>query len=169
MDRDRRTHNAGMTTQIRLVEITDANRDAAIAVRVRPDQERFVASVEKSFQHAAEQPEGNPWYRAVYAGDEPVGFVMLSWDVTPQPGIRGPYFLWRLLIDAKAQGRGYGTAILNEVVALLRADGVTELLTSCVPGEGSPQPFYLGFGFVPTGEVDEDGELILRLDLTARP
>ena len=154
-----------MTAQIRLVEVTDANRDEVIAVRVRPDQEQFVASVERSFQDAERQPEGKPWYRAVYSGDEPVGFVMLSWDVTPQPGIIGPYYLWRLLIGTEHQGRGYGTAILDEVVTLLRAEGAKELLTSCVPGEGTPQPFYLGYGFVPTGEVDEDGEIILRLDL----
>ncbi|WP_188136091.1 GNAT family N-acetyltransferase [Lentzea indica] len=158
-----------MSSQIRLVEVTDANRDAVIAVRVHPAQERFVASVEKSFQHAEESPDANPWFRAVYDGDGPVGFVMLSWNVTPQPDIRGPYFLWRLLVDAKLQGRGYGSAILNEVVALLRAEGATELLTSYVPGEGSPEPFYRGYGFLPTGEVDEDGEIILKLDLSARP
>ncbi|WP_434442321.1 GNAT family N-acetyltransferase [Lentzea sp. E54] len=158
-----------MTAQIRLVEITDANRDAVTAVRVHPAQDRFVASVEMSFRHARENPGANPWFRAVYDGDVPVGFVMLSWNVTPGPGIRGPYFLWRLLVDAKQQGRGYGRAILNEIVALLRAEGATELLTSCVPGEGTPEPFYRGFGFVPTGEIDEDGEIILRLDLGARP
>jgi diamine N-acetyltransferase len=158
-----------MTAQIQLVEVTDANRDAVIAVRVRPDQEQFVASVETSFQHAKEYPEAKPWFRAVYDSDEPVGFVMLSWDVTPQPGIRGPYFLWRLLVGAEHQGRGYGTAILDEVVRLIRADGATELLTSYVPKDGSPGPFYLGYGFVPTGEVDEDGEIILSLDLSSRP
>ncbi len=157
-----------MTNRIRLVEVTDANRAAVTAVRVHPAQERFVASVERSFQDAEEHPEGNPWYRAVYAGDVPVGFVMLSWDVTPAPGLLGPYYLWRLLIGAEHQGRGYGTAILDEVVALLRADGVTELLTSCVPGEGTPEPFYRGYGFVPTGAV-EDGEVVLRLDLSSRP
>ncbi|SDP98307.1 GNAT family N-acetyltransferase [Lentzea jiangxiensis] len=154
-----------MSAQIRLVEITDANRDAVVAVRVHPAQERFVASVEKSFRDAEDNPDANPWFRAVYDGEEPVGFVMLSWDVTPGPGLVGPYFLWRLLVGAGHQGRGYGTAILREVVALLRAEGVPELLTSCVPGEGSPEPFYRGFGFVPTGETDEDGEVILRLDL----
>ncbi|WP_198680985.1 GNAT family N-acetyltransferase [Lentzea terrae] len=158
-----------MTAQIQLVEVTDANRDAVIAVRVRPDQEQFVASVETSFRHAKEQPEGHPWFRAVYDGDEPVGFVMLSWDVTPQPGIRGPYFLWRLLVGAEHQGRGYGKAILDEVVALIRAEGARELLTSYVPKDGSPEPFYRGYGFVPTGEVDEDGEIILSLDLSSRP
>jgi diamine N-acetyltransferase len=158
-----------MTAQVRLVEVTDANRDAVIAVRVHPAQERFVASVETSFRHAREHPEANPWFRAVYDGDEPVGFVMLSWNVTPQPGIRGPYFLWRLLVDANRQGRGYGTAILDEVVALIRAEGAEELLTSCVPEEGTPEPFYRRYGFEPTGEVDEDGETILKLDLSSRP
>ncbi|MGW6937299.1 GNAT family N-acetyltransferase [Lentzea sp. NPDC054927] len=158
-----------MTAQIRLVEVTDANRAAVIAVRVRPDQEQFVASVEKSFEHAAQHPSANPWFRAVYDGEDAVGFVMLSWNVTPQPGIRGPYFLWRLLVGADVQGRGYGTAILNEVVELVRAAGAAELLTSCVPGEGSPEPFYRAFGFEPTGEIDEDGETVLALDLSTRP
>jgi diamine N-acetyltransferase len=158
-----------MADRIELVEVTDANRDAVIAVRVRPDQEKFVASVERSFQDAEQYPDAKPWYRAVCAGGEPVGFVMLSWNLVPKPGFRGPYFLWRLLIGAEHQGRGYGTAILDEVVTLLRADGAVELLTSCVPGDGSPEPFYRGYGFVPTGEVDEDGEVILKLDLSSRP
>ncbi|ANZ43077.1 GNAT family N-acetyltransferase [Lentzea guizhouensis] len=153
---------------MRLVEVTDANRAAVTAVRVHPAQERFVASVEKSFLDAEQEPEGNPWYRAVYAADVPVGFVMLSWNVTPGPGLLGPFYLWRLLIGAEHQRHGYGTAILDEVVALLRAEGATELLTSYVPGEGTPGPFYLGYGFVPTGEV-EDGEVVLRLDLSSRP
>ena len=38
---------------------------------------------------------------------------------------------------------------------------------SAVPGDGSPIPFYTRLGFVPTGEV-EDGEDVLRLDLTAQ-
>ncbi|GHH31764.1 GNAT family N-acetyltransferase [Lentzea cavernae] len=158
-----------MSAQIRLAEITDANRDAVVAVRVHPAQERFVASVEKSFQDARANPEANPWFRAVCDGDVPVGFVMLSWNVTPQPGIAGPYFLWRLLVGAEHQGRGYGRAVLDEVVTLLRAEGASELLTSCVPGEGSPEPFYRRYGFVPTGETDEDGEIILRLELASQP
>lgn len=152
------------SAQIRFVEITDANRDDVIAVRVHPAQQQFVASVEKSFLDAEKYADANPWFRAVYAGDEPVGFVMLSWNVTPAPGVLGPYFLWRLLVGAEHQGRGYGTAILDEVVALLRAEGAAELLTSYVPGEGSPGPFYLGYGFVPTGEIEED-EIVIRLPL----
>jgi diamine N-acetyltransferase len=155
-----------MTTEsVHLREITDENRDAVRALRVRPDQERFVASVARSFEHAATTPQAEPWYRAVYSGDEPVGFVMLSWNVPPgRPGILGPYFLWRLLIDEHHQGRGFGRATVGLIVDLIRADGATELLTSHVPGEGGPLPFYQRLGFQLTGAI-EDGEPVLRLDL----
>jgi diamine N-acetyltransferase len=39
------------------------------------------------------------------------------------------------------------------------------LLTSCVPAEDGPEPFYRRIGFAPTGEVDENGEIILALRL----
>ncbi|HEX7474171.1 MAG TPA: GNAT family N-acetyltransferase [Candidatus Limnocylindrales bacterium] len=155
------------TPAVTLREIRDENRDAIQALRVRSDQELFVASVAKSFEDAATTPEGKPWYRAIYAGDEPVGFVMLSWDVTPAPGIIGPWFLWRLLIDERHQRRGYGRAALARVVDLIRASGATELFTSYQPGDGEPWPFYRGLGFTPTGEVEE-GEIVLRLDLSVR-
>jgi len=152
-------------TAVRLVEITDGNRAAVCALRVRPGQERFVAPVTRSLEQAATTPEGEPWYRAVYAGDELVGFVMLSWNVPPgRAGVLGPYFLWRLLIDGQHQGRGFGRAVLDEVVVLVRADGGTELLTSHQPDEDGPGPFYRKYGFRPTGEVD-DGETVLRLTL----
>jgi diamine N-acetyltransferase len=159
----------GMTTPpVSLRAITDENRDAVRAMRVGPGQDRFVSSVSKSLEDAATTPEGNPWYRAIYAGDVPVGFVMLSWEVPPgRPGIIGPWFLWRLLIDEHHQRRGFGRETLTQVVHLIRANGATELLTSYRPGDGGPWPFYQRMGFAPTGEID-DGEVVLRLDLSGR-
>jgi GNAT superfamily N-acetyltransferase len=151
---------------VHLREITDDNREAVRALRVRGRQKRFVASVSCSLRDAAETPKARPWYRAVYCGDEPVGFVMLSWKARRGP-YRGRYFLWRLLIDKRYQGRGIGRAVLTQIVDLVRADGGTELLTSYQPGKGEPWPFYQRFGFQPTGEVD-DGEVVLRLPLPAR-
>jgi diamine N-acetyltransferase len=153
---------------VHLREITDDNRDAVCALRVRRDQKRFVSSVASSLDDAAEEPEANPWYRAVYSGDEPVGFVMLSWNVPPgRPGVIGRYFLWRLLIDKRHQRRGVGREVLTQITDLVRADGGTELFTSYEPGDGEPWPFYQRFGFEPTGEID-DGEIVLRLTLSGR-
>lgn len=148
---------------IDLVEITDDNSPSVIALRLAPGQERFVTSVADSLEEATRNPHGNPWFRAVYAGGQPVGFVMLSWDVEPQPpDINGPWFLWKLLIDLGHQGKGYGREVVEQIVEMVRDQGGTELLTSHVPGEGGPAGFYAKLGFVPTGELDPDGELILR-------
>jgi GNAT superfamily N-acetyltransferase len=152
---------------VSLREITDENRDAVVALRLAPGQERFVSTVADSLDEARETPEGKPWYRAVYAGERPVGFVMLSWDVTPDPPrIIGPWFLWKLLVDEQHQRRGIGRATVGLVADLVRDSGATTLHVSYVPGEGGPERFYRGLGFRDTGEEDEDGEVILALDLT---
>jgi GNAT superfamily N-acetyltransferase len=148
---------------ISLREITDDNAESVLALRTTPDQERFVSSVTDSMAEAAEYPQANPWFRAVYADGQPVGFVMLSWDVEPQPPeILGPWFLWKLLIDSRHQRMGYGEEVVRQILDLVRDQGATELLTSCVPGDGGPAGFYARLGFVPTGELDPAGEVILR-------
>lgn len=153
--------------------VSGSDREAALALRVAPAQEQFVAGVEKSLAEAIEYPEACARYWAAYDGDVPVGFVMLS-DNVPQetldadPTLVGPYFLWRLLIDERYQRRGYGTAALDALVSYVRGrPNADALLTSAGQGEGSPQPFYERYGFVPTGEIHED-EVVLRLDLTGR-
>ena len=150
--------------QLMLRDIVDENRDAILALHVRPDQRRFVGSVKDALDDAADYPQANPWFRGVYAGSEPVGFVMLSWNCVPQPPvIIGPWFLWKLLIDQRFQGRGYGSQVVSLIAQLIRAEGATELLTSYVPEDGGPAGFYLQLGFVDTGEQDVVREPILRL------
>ena len=153
---------------VSLREITDENRHAVLAVGVAPAQERFVGTVAGALLDAQENPEGKPWYRGIYADGQPVGFVMLSWNVTPEPPrIIGPWFLWKLLVDERHQGRGYGREAVRLVADIVRGNGATELLTSCVPGDDGPEPFYRHIGFSPTGERDENGEIVLALDLGA--
>ena len=151
---------------ITLREITEANLQSVLELRTTPEQERFVSPVANSIAEAAVYQRANPWYRAVYADEQPVGFVMVSWNVEPQPPhINGPWFLWKLLMDSRYQRLGYGQEVVRQVVGLIRAHGATELLTSYVPGKGGPAGFYARLGFVPTGDVDPDGEILLRLDL----
>jgi GNAT superfamily N-acetyltransferase len=153
---------------VTLREITPDIESDVLALRVSPAQEQFVDGVARSLVDAATHPEGHPWIRAVVADGVPVGFVMVSWDVVPVPDeLWGPYYLWRLLIDERHQGHGHGTAAVGLVSDAVRDAGGDTLVTSCGQGEGSPQPFYEGLGFVPTGEVDSHGEVHLALDLTA--
>ena len=126
---------------VTLREITSANEADVRALRVAPDQERFVSSVADSLDEAEATPEARPWFRAIYAGQRPVGFVMLSYDMPPgDPEQPFRYFLWRLLIDAGHQGYGYGRAAMSIVIDQLRGrPGADELVTSVHPGPGSPR------------------------------
>jgi diamine N-acetyltransferase len=67
--------------------------------------------------------------------------------------------------DVQHQRRGYGREAVGLVTEIVRANGATELLTSYLPGGGEPEPFYRRIGFRPTGEMDENGEIILALKL----
>lgn len=151
---------------VRLVPLDPDNVDDYAALRTHHSQEQFVAPMARSFQHALfpEVVNGMPavprlW--GVEADGEPVAFVMIA-DVTP---VFPEPFLWRLLVDRRHQRRGIGRRVLGLVCDLLRAEGRQALLVSWHPGPGSPEPFYLRYGFEPTGgRVDED-ELEARLPL----
>ncbi len=152
--------------KVTIREITEANFEAVLAVAVAPEQLRFVGTVADALRDAEEIPEAKPWYRAVYADDEPVGFVMLSWNVTPDPPrIIGPWFLWKLIVDEQHQGEGFGREAVRLVAEVVSANGAERLFTSCVPGDHGPESFWRHMGFAPTGDYDENGEPILVLDL----
>ncbi|MFI5099966.1 MAG: GNAT family N-acetyltransferase, partial [Actinomycetes bacterium] len=94
--------------------------------------------------------------------------VMISDGITVvNPDYLGPYFLWRLLVDRRHQGQGYGSAALRLVVEhVCTRPEARVLVTSAVPGPGSPVGFYVGQGFRLTGAVHQ-GEVVLELDLPA--
>lgn len=137
---------------VTLREVTDDNLEAVIALNVAPHQEEMVAPNLKSLAEAAVAEE--VMFRAVYADEEPVGFLMLS-ERRSVPR----YYLWRFMIDAAHQGKGYGREAMNLLLEYVRQlPDATELYLSYVPGEGSPGPFYAKLGFVDTGRV-QDGEV----------
>jgi len=142
---------------VTLREITRDTVREIMRLDVAEHQKGFVAPNSVSIAQAHFEPKA--WFRAVYSGEEPVGFVMVSED--PE----GPeYFLWRLMIADRHQGNGYGRRAMEMVVQRVRTlPGATRLVTSYVPGDGSPGGFYHCFGFVDTGEEDH-GELVTVLE-----
>jgi len=144
--------------EVTLREVTAETVREICRLQVRPEQRGFVAENAVSIAQAHFEPRA--WFRAVYADEEPVGFVMLYEDAEKQE-----YFLWRFMIAGGCQGKGYGRRALDLVVEHVRGlPGATELRSSYVPGEHGPRDFYLRYGFVETGEVDE-GERVIRLAL----
>ena len=152
--------------------VTEADRAAVMRLRRGPGQERHLGSMASHFEDALADASACPRMWSAHDGDLLVGFVMISDGIPAErlaaDDLVGPYFLWRLLIDAQHQGRGYGAAAIDAVVAYLHSrPGADVLWTSCKAGPASPQPFYVHYGFVRTGEV-KWGEDLLRLDLADR-
>jgi diamine N-acetyltransferase len=152
--------------------VTEDDVEAVMGIRRGPGKENYIGSMISHFEDAISYAQACPRMWSVHDGEQLVGFVMIS-DNIPQAvidsddDIVGPYFLWRLVIHEPFQRRGYGRATIDAVVAYLRTrPGADALYTSSVPGDGSPMPFYLGYGFVKIDRV-ADGEEVLRLDLSS--
>ena len=153
--------------EVTLREITADTVRNVLRLAVAPGQERFVAPNAVSLAQALFSPEA--WYRAAYRGEELVGFVMLSDEARKQPPKEKPEIgLWRLMVDQRYQGQGIGKDIVRLVAGHARSRGHDKLFTSYVAGPDGPEKFYLGLGFVPTGEVDH-GETVAALQLGPGP
>jgi diamine N-acetyltransferase len=147
---------------VTLQPITSANFRACLRLELPPDQARHVASNVYSLAEAYVEQTWQP--RAVYAGDELVGFAMYGQEDTT-----GRWWIIRLMIAAAQQGRGYGRAALNAMVAEIVANhNPHEIVISTGPDNDRALMLYRSFGFRDTGEIDE-GELVLVLDLNDLP
>lgn len=159
------TRPRGEPETVRLVPVTQANKEAVLALRTHHSQEAFVAPTLRSFADAlvpdvvAGAPL-RPWLRALEADGLTVGMVMLA---EPGPEHPEPY-LWRLLVDRLHQRRGVGARALGLVARQCAAQGAGSMLVSWAEGKGSPRSFYLAHGFTPTGRAihgETEGRLIL--------
>ncbi|MFD7885572.1 GNAT family N-acetyltransferase [Streptomyces bauhiniae] len=151
---------------LRLAEVTSANLEAALAVRVRSDQEHAVEPVAHSLAEAYVHPAGVAWPRLILDGDEVVGFLMAFLDIDwrGDGGSVRRSGLWRLNIDAARQGKGYGRFAVEAVAAELRRRGCGELYVTWHPGADGPGGFYRRLGFRTTDETS-GGQTVGVLDL----
>lgn len=160
MNHDTPADPPNRNARVSLQEVTAATVRQVCKLAVAPEQENYVAPNAVSIAEACFSPQA--WFRAVYAAETPVGFVMLYVD--PE---KADYYLWRFMIDARYQSLGFGERALRLVVEHVRAlPGASELGLSYVPGDHAPVGFYRKLGFAETG-VEEDGELEMKLVFAA--
>lgn len=123
---------------------------------LHPGQEAFVAPNIDSIANAAVEPTFVPL--AVYANDDLVGFVMYG-----KHPVSGAWWVIRLMIDREQQGKGYGRAAMQAVIARMVDEiGCDEIVTSFNPENTVAANLYASLGFLPTGEW-EDGEPLVVL------
>jgi diamine N-acetyltransferase len=144
---------------ITLREIDGNNFRAVVNLKVADGQQTFVAPNVMSIAQSKIYPTMN--IRAVCAGDEIVGFVMYGLDTDD-----GRYYLVRLMVDEKFQGKGYGKAATLAVIEELRqTDGCDAVYLSFVPENSYAERIYQNIGFERTGEISE-GEIVMRFRIS---
>jgi diamine N-acetyltransferase len=149
---------ADSVATVSLREITAETLRSILSLSVTKEQEKFVASNAVSIAQA--HFSEHAWFRAIYADETPVGFLMLYDD--PE---KAEYFLWRFMIDQEHQRKGYGRRALELLIEYVKTrPNAKELFVSHAPGDGSPGGFYRKLGFEYTGEEDH-GELVMKLSL----
>ena len=149
-----------MTVEIRLVPVSEANRNLVESLQLARGQVDFVASNSESLDEADQDEDARP--RAVIADDIVVGFLMYE-----APEDDDEARIYRLMIDRSCQGRGYGKAALREALEEIgRLQHVRHVSVCYVPDNEAARNLYCGAGFVEQG-LDEDGEMIADLVMPA--
>lgn len=159
---------------MRLQKINGRNVWDILALRVAAHQQHFVAGNDESLIEAyiAITANGRAFPFGIYDGDTPVGFLMIGFgtdDDWPDPPAvaAGNYNLWRLMIDEKHQGKGYGREAVRLALEFIRSFPCGEAeccWLSYEPENEVARRLYRSFGFAETGEKDGD-ELIAVLEL----
>lgn len=155
------TTSVDRNATVTLREVTEGTLRDILRLKVAPHQEGFVANNAVSIAQA--HFSKHAWFRAIYADETPVGFLMLHDE---PDGTEGPiYYLWRFMIDARYQKMGFGRQAIQLLMAHVRMrPNASELFLSYVPEEGGPKGFYEGLGFTHTGKEDHC-ELEMRITL----
>lgn len=148
--------------ELRLEELHAGNIVAANTLTLKPGQEQFVAPVSHSIAEAYVNPT-TAWPRVVLDGGEVVGFIMGNFDPSSeQMEFRG--CIWRINVDADAQGRGVGTFAVRALADEARSRGYDRITVIWESGSDGPERFFLRVGFSPIAET-QYGEVIGALAL----
>ncbi|MCK5052605.1 MAG: GNAT family N-acetyltransferase [Candidatus Cloacimonetes bacterium] len=149
------------SVRVSLREISRENIKGILMLKVTPEQKKFYPrsnrySIAEGHYPADDDPV---WMRAIYADETPVGFLMTS-----EAPDKGMYFLWRLMIDAKHQGKGYGYRAVKLLIKRIEMSGnAKEIITSHLKHDGDAGSFYQKLGFNYTGELMEGDEHVMKI------
>lgn len=144
-----------------------------LALSVSDNQKNFVATNTESIVEAycAITNGGTALPFGIYDDETLVGFTMISYgcdDWEDAPAIaQDNYAIWRLMIDQRFQGKGYGKAAMAAVLDFIRTFpcGKAECcMLSYEPENTVAKALYHSFGFRENGEMDGD-EIVAVLKL----
>lgn len=126
--------------------ITSENFWESVSLEVLESQKEFVTTNAVSIAQSKVQPECLPL--AIYHEALMVGFLMYCIDEDD-----GEYWIYRMMIDQKYQGKGYGKKALEMLVDLIKEDTSHHKIYLGVHKESLAAKLYEKTGFNFDGQV----------------
>lgn len=157
---------------IELRKITWDNWEACIRLKIKEEQEDFIASNMYSLAQsyvALLNDELPPMTYAIYKDDTVIGFTMMYHDTVEENdhGDEECYGICRFMIGDEFQGKGYGKEAFAKALELIKTfpqGKASAVYLSYKPKNVVAKNLYASFGFIETGEFVE-GEAVARLDI----
>ena len=156
---------------LKLKKINRKNVGEILKLEVFDNQKSFIAPNNISIIEAylAIVENGHVFTFGVYNDDVPVGFLMIGFDVNSDdadaPRIaKGNYNIWRLMIDKKFQGKGFGKKSIElalEFINTFPCGTAKYCWLSYESDNDVARQLYQTVGFVETDE--KDGEEIVAI------
>lgn len=151
---------------LKLKEINRNNIGEILKLEVFDNQKSFVATNNSSIIEAyiAITENNHVFTFGIYKDETPIGFLMIGYDVNSDdegaPKIaKGNYNIWRLMIDKKFQGKGFGKKAMNLALGFINTFpcGTAEYCWLSYESDNDvARQLYKSAGFVETGEKDGD-------------
>jgi diamine N-acetyltransferase len=143
---------------LHLQPITKENWLKAISLRVREDQVNFVASNAVSL--AQLNFLENFHAKGIYLGEEMIGFALYGIDEDDHQ-----YWMYRMMIDQKYQGKGHGKEAIQLVIddiKRMKDDHHQTLTLSYEPANEHAKRIYEKMGFQEIEGFVIEGEQVAR-------
>ena len=145
---------------IRLIEIDEYNWLDFRRLSVSRDQRDFLDSAVGILARGYVYRDSRARVFGIVDDEEPVGLALVR-DLDEEPAC---YDLQQLMIDARFQGEGCGTAALRLLLSQLRAERKYNCVEVCVKKtDAAALRVYEKLGFTDTGYIDEDAPDSLNL------
>ncbi|MGM8216564.1 GNAT family N-acetyltransferase [Bacillaceae bacterium W0354] len=143
---------------LHLKTITKDNWIKAISLKVRDDQKNFIAS--NAISLAQLNFLENFHAKGIYFNDEMVGFTLYGIDEDD-----GEYWIYRMMIDQKHQGKGYGkkaVELIIEDIRKIKEDRHQTITLSYEPTNTHAKQVYEKAGFQEVDGLIIEGEQVSR-------
>lgn len=161
---------------IELKEINHNNWIQCIELEVTDEQRQYINpnifSLAEAYVHSdANKDDAEEYYRcipfSVYNGDEMIGFAMITYEKEADFDDKPGYEIYRLMIDRKYQGKGYGKEVINLLLNYIKTFPYGEaesVYAQWHPDNKASEKVFAARGFELVGK-DEGGAVTSRLNL----